>query len=112
MLLTTKSIRTELGILSRVQLFAIPWTIAHQAPLSMGFPRQAYRSGLPLPPPGDLPNPGTEPTSLGFPALAGGFFTTAPPGKAKVELYDQQIAGGKPGPSDRSAPWRLFPSPT
>ena len=50
-------------------LFAIPWTIAHQAPLSMGFSRQEYWSGLPFPPPGDLPNPGIELTSPVSPAL-------------------------------------------
>ena len=64
--------------LSHVQLFATPWTVAHQPPLSMGFPRQVYQHGLPFPPPGDLPDPGIEPTSL---ALAGRFFTTQPPGK-------------------------------
>ena len=58
--------------------FATPWTVALQAPLSMGFPRQEYWSGLPFPSPGDLPDPETEPMS---PALAGGFFTTEPPGK-------------------------------
>ena len=47
-------------VLSRVWLFATPWTVAHQAPLSMGFSRQEYWSGLPFPSPGDLPNPGTE----------------------------------------------------
>ena len=46
-----------------VQLFATPWTVAHQAPLSMGFSRQEYWSGLPFPPPGDLPNPGIKPAS-------------------------------------------------
>ena len=61
---------------SRVQLFVTPWTVARQAPLSMEFSRQEYWSGLPCPPPGDLPNPGTEPVSLMSPALAGGFFTT------------------------------------
>ena len=55
-----------------------PWTVDHQAPLSMGFPRQEYWSGLPFPSPGNLPDPRTEPTS---PALAGRFFTTEPPGK-------------------------------
>ena len=50
--------------LSHVQLFATPWTVVCQAPLSMGFSRQEYWSGLPYPPPGDLPNPGIEPTSL------------------------------------------------
>jgi len=58
--------------------FAIPWTIAHQAPLSMGFPRQEYWSELPFPSPEDLPDPGIETVS---PALTGGFFTNKPPGK-------------------------------
>ena len=49
--------------LSCVQLSAIPWTVAYQAPLSVGFSRQEYWSGLPLPSPGDLPNPGIEPES-------------------------------------------------
>ena len=62
---------------SRVQLFATPWTAAHQAPLSMGFSKQEYWSGLPCPPAGDLPDPGIEPASLTSPALAGGFFTTS-----------------------------------
>ena len=62
---------------SRVWLFAAPWTVAHQATLSMGFSRQKYYSGLPHPPSGDLPDPGIEPTSLTSLALAGGFFTTS-----------------------------------
>ena len=62
---------------SRVWLFATLWTVAHQAPLSMGFCRQEYWSGLPCPPPGDLPDPGIEPTTLMPPALAGRFFTTS-----------------------------------
>ena len=57
---------------SHVQLFAIPWTVAHPAPLFIGFPGQEYWSGLPFPPPGDLPDPGIEPTSLRSPALASG----------------------------------------
>ena len=60
---------------NQVQLFATPWTVAHQAPLSMGFSGQEYWSGLPCPPPGDLPDPGIEPVSLMSPALAGSFFT-------------------------------------
>ena len=68
-------------LLSRVQLFATPWTAACQAPLSRGFSRQEYWSGLPCPPPGDLPHPGIKPVSLMSPALAGRFFTTVPPGK-------------------------------
>ena len=63
--------------LSHVLLFVIPWTVAHQAPLSMGFPRQEYWSELPFPPPGDLPDPGIKPMSLASPALAGRFFTTS-----------------------------------
>ena len=51
-------------------------TVAYQGPLSMGFFRQEYWSGLPCPPPGDLPDPGIEPVSLMSPTLAGGFFTT------------------------------------
>jgi len=50
-------------LLSRVQLFATPWTVAHQAPPSVGFSRQEYWSGLPFPSPGDLPDPGIEPRS-------------------------------------------------
>ena len=61
---------------SRVRLFVTPWSIARQALLSMGFFRQEYWSGLPCPPPGDLPDPGIEPSSLMPPALAEGFFTT------------------------------------
>ena len=57
--------------------FVITWTVAHQAPLSMGFSRQEYWSGLPFPPPEDIPNSGMEPQSLVSPALAGGFFTTS-----------------------------------
>ena len=54
-----------------------PWTVAHQGLLSMEFSRQEYWSGLPFPPPGELPNPGIEPASLASPALAGAFFTTS-----------------------------------
>ena len=58
------------------------WTVACQAPLSMGFSRQEYWSGLPFPPPGHLPDPGVEPTSYVSLALAGGFFTTKSPGES------------------------------
>ena len=66
--------------LSRVRLFAIPLTIAHQAPLSMQSSRQKYWSGLPLPPLRDRPSPGIEPLSPVSPALPSRLFTTAPPG--------------------------------
>ena len=68
-------------LLSCVWLFATPWTVACQVRLSMEFSRQEYWNGLPFPPPGDLPNPGIEPSWLVSPALAGGFFITVPPGK-------------------------------
>ena len=61
--------------------FATPWTVALEATLSMGFPRQ---SGLPFPSPGDLPDLGIKPVSLGSPVLAGGFFTTEPSGKPRA----------------------------
>ena len=64
-------------MLSCVQLFVTPKTVAHQAPLSMRFPRPEYWSELPFPLPGDLPNLGIEPVSPTSPALAGGFFTTS-----------------------------------
>ena len=67
---------------SRVRLFVTSWTAAYQA-LSKRFPRQAYWSGLPFPPPGNLPNPGTEPMS---PVLTGRFFSTEPPGKPSIGL--------------------------
>ena len=57
-----------LSCCSHVLLFATPWTLACQAPLSVGFSRQEYWSGLPFPPPGDLPDPGIKPVSLLFPA--------------------------------------------
>ena len=68
---------------------ATPWTVAHKAPLSMGFPRLEYWSGLPFPTPGDLPDSGIEPMS---PALSGGFFTTDPPEKPRVA---EQFFSGK-----------------
>ena len=68
----------KVKLLSRVRLFATPWTVAHQAPLSVGFSRQEYWSGLPFPSPGDLPDPGIEPRS---PASRADTLTSEPPGK-------------------------------
>ena len=68
-------------VLSHVWLFLTPWTVAHQVPLSMGFSRQEYWSGLPFPPPGNLLNSEIKPESS---ALVGGFFTTEPPGKPQI----------------------------
>ena len=69
-------------VLSRVRLSAPSWTVACWAPLSMGFSRQEYCNGLPWPPPGHLPDPGIKLASLGFPALASGFFTASATWKA------------------------------
>ena len=68
-------------VLSHVPLFVTQWTVVSQSPLSIEFSRHEYWSGLPFPTPGDLPDPGVTPASLVSPALAGGFFTTAPLGK-------------------------------
>ena len=71
-------VKVKMQSLSRVQLFAIPWTVAHQAPRPVGFSRQECWSGLPFPSPGDLPNPGIEP---GSPALQADTLPSEPPGK-------------------------------
>ena len=65
---------------------ATPWTVAHQAPPSAEFFRQEFWSGLPFPPPGDLPGPGIKPVTLSSPALASRFFTTTPPGKPCIYM--------------------------
>ena len=80
MVKTFNIMKVKVKSLSRVQLFATPWTVAYQAPPSMGFSRQEYWSGLPFPFPGDLPNPGIEPRS---PALLADVLTSAPPGKPR-----------------------------
>ena len=73
--------------LSRVRLFASPWTVVYQAPPSMGFSRQEFWSGLPFPSPGDLPYPGIEPRS---PALQADALTTEPPGKPQSH-YEKSL---------------------
>ena len=70
-------------LLSRVQLFATPWTVTYQAPLSMGFYRQEYWSGLPFPSPGNLPNPGIEP---GSPALQAEALPSERAGKPRLDI--------------------------
>ena len=94
-------------MLSHVPTLVTSWTVACQASLSMGCPRQNYWSGLPFPSLGDLPDPGIEPTS---PALAGGFFTTEPPGKPIDPLYNhwntQEVSHGTRGVKD-SILWQL-----
>ena len=78
---------------SPAQLLSTLWTVALQAPLSMGFSRQEHWSGLPCPPPGDLPDPGVKPTSLTSPALAGGFFTISATWEALLHsvCYTKQL---------------------
>ena len=82
----------KVKLLSHVQPSVTQWTVAYQAALSMGFSRQEYWSRLPFPSPEDLPNPGIEPLSS---ALAGGFFTTEPPGKPSMIVRDAQKNEGK-----------------
>ena len=77
--------------LSRVRLFATPWTVAYYAPPSMGFSRQEYWSGLPFPSPEDLPDPGIEPRS---PALKADTLPPEPPGKSSRDLPDPGIEPG------------------
>ena len=72
----------KVKLLSRVRLSATPWTAAHQAPPSTGFSRQEYWSGVPLPSPGDLSNPGIEP---GSPALQGDALPSEPPEKSNMK---------------------------
>ena len=74
-------------LLSHVLLFVTLWTVAHQAPLAMEFSRQEYWSVLSFPTPGYLPDPGFETAFFASPALAGGFFTTAPPEKPYVSWF-------------------------
>ena len=79
--LTYMQSESEVKSLSRVQLFATPWTVAHQTPPSMGFSRQGYWSGLPFPSPRDLPDSGIKP---GFPALQADSLPTELPGKPQL----------------------------
>ena len=76
------ALKVKVKSLSRVQLFVTPWTVAYQAPPSMGFGKQEYWSGLPFPSLGDLPDPGIKP---GFPAFQADALTSEPPGKPQSE---------------------------
>ena len=80
---------------SHVRLSVTPWTVALQASLSMGFSRQEYWSGLPCPPPGDLPNPGIEPAVLTSPALAGRFLATSATKEAKRRSWVSRSGLGR-----------------
>ena len=83
--------------LSRVQLCVTPRTTACQAPLSMGFSRQEYCSGLPLPAPGCLPNSGIKPASPASPVLAGGFFTTSTAWETLEQIPQAELHPWKTG---------------
>ena len=76
---------------SHVRLFATPWTVIRRAPLSMGFSRQEYWSGLPCPPPGDLSDPGLKPASFTSLALAGRFFTPRATTKRETESQKSEV---------------------
>ena len=80
-----EKVKVKVKSLSRVRLFVTPWTVACQAPPSMGFSRQEYWSGVPFPSPGDLPNPGIKPRS---PRLQVDTLTSEPPGKP-MEDYEK-----------------------
>ena len=77
-------VTVKVKLLSCVRLFATPWTVAYQGPLSMGFSRQEYWSGLPFPSPGDVPKPGIEP---GSPALQVDALPSEPPGKLTQIIF-------------------------
>ena len=81
-------VKVKVKLLSHVQLFATPWTVAYQALRSMGFSSQEYWSGLPFPTLGGLPYTGIKPTSPASLAFAGGLFPTAPPGNKNLESWD------------------------
>ena len=81
-----------------------PWTAAHQAPLSMGFLRKDHWSGLPCPPPGDLPIPGIEPASSVSPALTGEFFTTEPSGNITGSSWVPSFLGSPLSPTESCGP--------
>ena len=93
-------VTTVCSSLSPVQLFVAPWTVAHQAPLSIGLSQQEYWSGLPFPPLRDLSDPGIKPMSPEAPALAGGFFTTEPLGKPfhQVDVVKEHMQFGSQCP--------------
>ena len=101
--------------LSRVRLFAAPWTVAYEAPLSMGFSRQESWSGLPFPPPGDLPNPGIEPLSPVSPALQADSLPLTYQGSLKTQtVCFEKTRRTEPcsnPPSPLALPWHVLSSP-
>ena len=121
----SECLRSWLCLLSCVWLFVTPWMVACQALLSMGFSRQEYWSGLTFPPPGDLPDPGMEPTFLESPAFADGLFTLEPSEKSRNDdktkwfpcIWETQVSQLAADLFRASAlviagpPWPLFPEP-
>ena len=98
--------KLEVKLLSRVRLFATPWTVAHQAPPSMGFSRQEYWSGLPFPSPGDIPDPGIESRS---PILEVDSLTSEPPLPKKFCMCLLYISAIVAVVSHLSHLWALWP---
>ena len=94
------------GKLSCFRVFATPWTLTHQAPLSMGVSRQEYWSRLPYPTPRDLPNPRIKLASPESPALAGAFFTTVQPGQVRVKVIQSCPTLCDPMSISRPVYWR------
>ena len=101
------AVKLLLSRFSRVQLFATPWPVALQAPLSMGFARQEHWGGLPFPTPGDLPNQGIEPASLVSPQK--GAFPTEERAGAKAWKWDKPGLGTV---GRRLGPWTAFKPPS
>ena len=99
-----QKVTAKVKSLSRVRLFVTPWTVAHQAPLSMGFSRQEYWSGLPFPSPGDLPNPGIKP---GSPALQADALSSEPPGEALEKVNLELLEFGLTYHVTYGLPWWL-----
>ena len=92
---SSKKLKIELPhvrvLLSHVQLFATPWTVSCQAPLSMELSKQEHWSGLPFPSPGDLPDPGIEP---GSPALQADSLPSESPGKPRITIWSSNSTPG------------------
>ena len=104
-LMAIATVKVKVKSLSRVRLFAIPWTVAHQTPPSMGFSRQEYWSGLPFPSPGGLPNPGIEPRSSALQADSFPAEPAEPPEKPWEGDWDSGSAQMTSGKLERISPF-------
>ena len=94
-------------VLNCVHLFLTPWTVAHQASLSMGFPKLKYWRVLPFPPPSDLPDPGVKPVTPMLPELAGRFFTIEPTGKVNSVVFTSPEGALQVVFYGEASPWNL-----